>query len=84
MDFVFQSKNIGIFFERYLKSQFMSIQIKSVNFLTEILQPFQSIRPVSQLDFLLEIWVLAQARLCKDWGDVKMFKWKQSDLLRPL
>ena len=55
MDFVFQSKNIGIFFERYLKSQFMSIQIKSVNFLTEILQPFQSTSPVSQLDFLLEI-----------------------------
>ena len=33
----------------------MSIQIKSVNFLTEILQPFQLIRLVSQLDFLLEI-----------------------------
>ena len=63
MDFVFQSKNIGIFFERYLKSQFMSIQIKSVNFLTEILQPFQSTSPVSQLDFLLEIWNPGGGRL---------------------
>lgn len=40
----------------------MSIQIKSVNFLTEILQPFQLIRPASLLDFLLEIWDMDKTR----------------------